>query len=185
MATGVDSLRGQLLIAHPGLLDPNFRRTVVLVVEHTDEGAMGLVLNRRSLVPVAKAAPELSALVDPLEPVHVGGPVAPEGLIVLAEFEDPSKAALIVSGHFGLVGAEEDRGAVGGGTRRARVFAGHAGWAPGQLEAELDGDGWIVEHPEPDEILSEDPEALWGAVLERKGGQYALLARMPPDPSVN
>ncbi|MDP8943683.1 MAG: YqgE/AlgH family protein [Actinomycetota bacterium] len=181
----MESLRGQLLIAHPRLLDPNFERTVVLVVEHGDEGAMGLVLNRRSLVPVAKAAPELAGLVDPLEPVHVGGPVAPDGLIVLAEFEDPSDAALIVSGDFGLVGAEEEHGAMTGVTRRARVFAGHAGWAPGQLDAELEADGWIVERPEPDEILSEEPESLWGAVLDRKGGQYALLARMPPDPSVN
>ena len=185
MAIGVESLRGQLLIAHPRLLDPNFRRTVVLIVEHTEEGAMGLVLNRRSLVPVAKAAPELTALVDPVEPVHVGGPVAPEGLMVLAEFEDPSDAALVVFGDFGLVGATEEHGATAGATRRARVFAGHAGWGPGQLDAELEVDGWIVEPPEPEEILTEDPEALWSAVLDRKGGQYALLARMPPDPSVN
>ncbi len=179
-----ESHRGKLLIASPALSD-FFERAVVLLLEHSEEGAMGLVLNRRSLVPVAKAAPELTAFVDPLEPVHVGGPVAPDGLIVLAEFEDPSDAGLIVSGDFGLVGAEEEHGAMAGATRRARVFAGHAGWAPGQLDAELEAGGWIVEQPQPEEILSDDPEILWGAVLDRKGGQYALLARMPPDPSVN
>ena len=181
----MESLRGQLLLAHPGLLDPNFRRTVVLVIEHGEEGAMGLVLNRPSLVPVAKAAPELEPVVDPVEPVHVGGPVAPQGLIVLAEFEQPSEAAIMVTGDVGLVGAEADHATVAAAIRRARVFAGHAGWAAGQLDAELEDDGWIVEPPTADEILTDEPKALWGAVLERKGGRYALLARMPLDPSVN
>ena len=181
----MESLRGQLLLAHPRLIEPNFRRTVVLVVDHGEDGAMGLVLNRPSLVPVAKAAPELEPLVDPVDPVHVGGPVAPEGIIVLAQFDDPSEAAVIVAGDLGLVGAGADHAVVAAATRRARVFAGHAGWAPGQLDAELEADGWIVEAPEPDDVLTDEPDALWATVLERKGGQYALLARMPLDPSVN
>ena len=69
--------------------------------------------------------------------------------------------------------------------RRARVFAGHAGWGPGQLEAELEEESWIVEPPRREEIFSEDPEQLWAAVLRRKGREYALLSTMPPDPSVN
>ena len=181
----MESLRGQLLLAHPGLLESNFRRTVVLVVEHGEDGAMGLVLNRPTLVPVVKAAPELEPLVDPLERVHVGGPVAPNDVIVLAEFDDPGEAALIVTGDLGVLGGDADRAIEAGAVRRARVFAGHAGWAPGQLEGELEADGWIVEPPEPDEDLADESETLWSAVLERKGGRYALLARMPLDPSMN
>ena len=181
----MDSARGQLLLAHPSLLDPNFRRTVVLVIEHADEGAMGLVLNRPSMIAVAKAAPDLEPLVEPEDLVYVGGPVAEEGLIVLAEFEDPDDAATVVAADVGLVRADSDFAEVAGGTRRARVFAGHAGWGPGQLDGELEADGWIVEQPAPEELLTDEPERLWGRVLERKGGEYALLARMPEDPSVN
>jgi putative transcriptional regulator len=182
----VESVRGQLLLAHPGLIDPNFRRTVVLMIEHAEEGAMGLVLNRPSMVAVAKASSELEPLVEPEDLVYVGGPVAPEGVMVLAEFDDPDEAATIVAGDLGLVRADADFATAAAATRRARVFAGHAGWAPEQLEAELEGEGWIVEeHPPVEELLTDEPETLWSRVLERKGGQYALLARMPVDPSVN
>lgn len=181
------SLRGQLLIAHAALLDPNFRRTVVLLIEHEPEaGAMGLVLNRPSEVAVADAAPPLARLAGDDAHVFVGGPVAPEGLIVLAEFDDPADAALPVAPGIGVVGGDTDLDAAAAASRRARVFAGHAGWAPGQLEAELDAEGWIVEeHPPPDEILAGEPERLWSTVLSRMGGGYALMARMPLDPSVN
>ena len=157
----------------------------MLVVEHTEEDAMGLVLNRPSMVPVAEAAPEIAELVDPVELVHVGGPVTPEGIVVLAEFDEASEAALMIDDEVGIVHAEADVALVAAVTRRARAFAGHAGWAPGQLEAELADDGWIAERPAPGEILADEPERLWSAVLERKGGQFAVLARMPLDPSVN
>lgn len=179
------SLRGRLLLAHPNLLDPNFARTVVLVVEHTEEGAMGLVLNRPTEIPVADAAPGLSVLGGPRDVLHHGGPVATDGLLVLAAFDDPSRAARIVDRDIGLVSADDEFEQVAEVTRESRVFAGHAGWGPGQLDAELEEEGWIVEPPEAGELLSPDPAGLWPAVLERKGGQFALLARMPLDPSVN
>jgi putative transcriptional regulator len=173
-------------VAHGALGDPNFSRTVVLLVEHAEEGAMGLVLNRPSMVLAAKAAPDLDPLVAPEDLVYVGGPVAPDGIMVLAEFDDPDEAATILAGDIGLVRADADFAATAAATRRARVFAGHAGWAPGQLDAELEAEGWIVEESPPvEELITDEPETLWNRLLERKGGQYALLARMPVDPSVN
>jgi putative transcriptional regulator len=181
----MDSLRGRLLIASPVLVDPNFHRTVILIAEHTGEGAMGLVLNRPAETLVAEAAPDLSDLADIGAPLYVGGPVASESVIVLAEFDEPSLAGVLLDDDLGFVGGGEDLAEVAGGVRRARVFAGHSGWGPGQLEAELEEESWIIEPPRRDEIFSEDPGALWAAVLRRKGREYALLSTMPPDPSVN
>jgi putative transcriptional regulator len=176
----------KLLVAAPDLQDPNFARTVVLVAEHSPEGAMGVVLNRPTGTSVGEASPQLSRMVDGDELVHVGGPVQPNGVVVLAEFDQPDLAASIVVGDIGFVAAGSDLADVGGSVRRSRVFAGHTGWGPGQLDAELEDDGWIiVKEPTPEEIFTEDPEGLWAAVLERKGGRYVLVARMPEDPSVN
>jgi putative transcriptional regulator len=180
----MDSLRGQLLVASPGLLDPNFARTVVLIAEHNDEGAMGIVLNRVSEVEVAEAAPTLSDLVPPGERVHAGGPVQPTAVVIMAEFDDPASAATLVVDRVGFVSADADFDVLPANVTRARVFAGMAGWAPGQLEAELERDDWILEPAEPDDVFA-PVEEIWPRVLERKGGQFALLARMPPDPSLN
>ena len=181
----MDSLRGRLLISSPVLVDPNFARTVILITEHTEEGAMGVVLNRPSPASVGEAVPELSELAGEDSLIHVGGPVQGDALIVLAEFRDRSAAATIVVADVGLVSADVETEDLVTATRRARVFAGYSGWGPGQLEGELEEEAWIVEAPVPGELFAEDSEGLWGAVLERKGGRYALLARMPSDPSVN
>ena len=180
-----ESLRGRLLIASPALLDPNFARTVVLVVEHNDEGAMGIVLNRPSTAPVAEAVPPLEELVGDDEPVFAGGPVEPAALVVLAEFDDPDAAAMLVFGDLGFLRADADPSVLESAARRFRVFAGYSGWGAGQLEAELALASWIVEPPELEDVFTDDPEHLWNAVLRRKGGQFALIATMPPDPSVN
>jgi putative transcriptional regulator len=179
------SLRGRLLIASPALVDPNFRRTVVLVAEHNEEGVLGLVLTRPTAIPVTEAAPTLGALVDAADTVFWGGPVQPDAITVLAELEDPETAAIVVEGHIGFLPSDTDPDVVAGSTRRARVFAGYSGWGPGQLEDELEEEAWIVEEPAPGEIFAQEPEGLWSAVLRRMGGQYALLALMPLDPSVN
>ncbi|HET7572119.1 MAG TPA: YqgE/AlgH family protein [Gaiellaceae bacterium] len=180
----MESFRGQLLIASPSLLDPNFRRAVVLVTEHTDEGAAGLVLNRPSEVEVVEAVPALEPLVDGAEPVFVGGPVQPEAVLVLGEFLDPEDAAVPVVGSLGFPSLEEPEQVVPVTTRR-RVFAGYAGWGAGQLEGELERDDWILEPALPDDAFTDDPEELWADVLRRKGGVYELVARMPEDPSLN
>jgi putative transcriptional regulator len=180
------SLRGQLLLAGPMLKDPNFDRTVVLITEHTEDGAMGLVLNRPSTVSVADAVPDLTWVADPDAYVHVGGPVAPNGVIVLAEWVDPSQAVVLVEDDLGFVpGDADDTDALAAAVRRARVYAGHAGWGPGQLEEELAEEAWITESPLREELFSDQPEGLWAAVLRRKGREFALLSTMPPDPSLN
>jgi putative transcriptional regulator len=181
----MSNLRGQLLVASPALLDPNFRRTVVLVAEHDDSGAMGVVLNRLTELAVGDAAPVLGNIVEPGALVHEGGPVQPTAVVILAQFHDAASAVVPVFGDIGFVAGDADFEAVGPELRRARVFAGLAGWSPGQLEAELERDDWVLEPARPDDVFSADPEALWASVLERKGGSFALLARMPPDPSLN
>ena len=173
------SLKGSLLVAAPALVDPNFRRTVVLVAEHGDEGAMGVVLNRPSETAVSEAVPELAPLAGSEEPVYVGGPVASDSLLALAEVEDPADAAEVVLGTIAFVRDADVP------TRRGRVFVGYAGWSPGQIESELDEESWIVVPAEPDDVFSDAPDDLWSAVLRRQGGQLALLATMPPDPSLN
>ena len=182
----MDTLRGALLVAAPTLLDPNFQRTVVLVTEHTDEGAMGLVLNRPAASTVGEAVPDLSWLAGDEEPVYVGGPVAESAVIVLAEFDRPELAGALVDDDLGFIGADaDDPERLGDAIRRARVFAGHAGWGPGQLEDELAEEAWIIEPPTREEIFTLEPAELWASVLRRKGHRYALLATMPPDPSLN
>jgi putative transcriptional regulator len=172
-------LRGRLLVATPSLLDPNFARSVVLIAEHGDGGAMGLVLNRPSETSVEEAVPELAQLSGAGEPVYVGGPVSLDSVLALAEVDDPDDASELVLGDVGFV-QDPDVTA-----RRGRIFVGYAGWSAGQIEAELDEEAWIVVPAEPDDVFSADPDALWSAVLRRQGGPLALLATMPPDPSLN
>jgi putative transcriptional regulator len=180
-----DSLRGKLLVASPALVDPNFARTVVFITEHNEEGAMGIVLDRPSETTVGDVVPQLAEVAGAEAPVYVGGPVQPTALVVLAEFSDPSAAAWIVVADVGFASADVDMAELPASVRRARVYAGYSGWGAGQLEAELEVDSWIIEPPLPRELFPDDPDALWSAVLARKGGQYALVARMPADPSVN
>jgi putative transcriptional regulator len=182
--SAIVSVQGQLLIAGPGLFDPNFRRTVVLIAEHNEEGAIGIVLNRPSEVTVEEAAPALSPLVGADTRVFVGGPVQPQAAVVLADFEDPGHAGLLAFGSIGfLIGHVELESATG--IRRARAFAGYAGWGEGQLEQELEEDSWILEPARPEDVFSEDPDRLWSGILRRKGPKYRLLSTMPFDPAMN
>src|SRR5437660_1298036 len=177
----MESLNGQFLIASPSILDPNFHRTVVFVTAHTEEGAIGVILNRRSDATVGEAVPQLAPLTDLDDAVFVGGPVNPDGVAVLAEFHDPDEAGVVVIEDIGFVALDEGQPEL----ERTRVFAGVAGWGPEQLEDELERDDWIIEPADLDDIFTEDPEGLWSSVLRRKGGQYELVARMPLDPSLN
>jgi putative transcriptional regulator len=181
----MESARGQLLIAGPALADPNFWRTVVLIVEHSDEGAFGLVLNRPSETSVGDAVPELDELVDPDEPLYIGGPVQPSSVVVLGHFEDASDAALLAFDEVGVLGTGSSPQELSAGLRAGRAFVGHAGWGAGQLESELERGDWILETARLEDAFSPSPRELWASVLTRKGGSYALVARMPPDPSLN
>ena len=180
-----ESLTGQLLLASPTLMDPNFRRAVVLIGVHSEEGAMGVVLNRPSEVTVSEAVPQLQQAVQEREPVYVGGPVQPSSIVFLAEFLDPSPAGLLVLGRIGFPAPDAGIDELTEATARRRVFAGYAGWGEGQLDAELDQGDWIAHSAVPDDVFTEVPDELWSSVLTRKGGSYSLLASMPLDPSVN
>ncbi len=172
------SLRGKLLIAAPQLLD-YFRRTVLLVVEHTGDGAMGVVLNRPTENEVAEVVPELADLAGEGQLVHAGGPVSPDAVVALGDFDDPSTAGTPIAGPLGLLDPEQEHP----GLRRLRVYAGYAGWGPGQLDSELREGAWIVEQAAADDPFADSD--LWPAVLQRKGGAYSLLASMPIDPTLN
>jgi putative transcriptional regulator len=180
----VENLQGTLLIAGPALWDPNFRRTVLLIGHHDDEGAVGVILNRASDMTVAEAVPPLGSLVPADEPVFLGGPVQPGAAVVIADFADPSVADFLAFDSIGFLPSETGSG-VGAALRRARVFAGYAGWGPGQLEAEMEEGSWVLERARPSDVFSSDPSRLWEEVLKRKGSSFDLLRLMPLDPTQN
>lgn len=181
-----DSLGGSLLIAAPGMLDPNFVRTVVLVFEHNDRGALGLILNRPTDAPVVEYLPGwLDTVVGP-KVVFQGGPVQREVAVGLGHrrAQDPRDGWTPLAGGTGLVDLSSDPpDAVG--ILRLRVFSGYAGWSPGQLESEVAEGGWFVVPSDPEDGFTSDPLALWSHVLKRQGGALAVYATYPPDPSLN
>jgi putative transcriptional regulator len=180
----MDSLKGRLLVSSAGLHDPNFRHTVVLVGEHNDDGALGVVLNRPLNLTVAEGVPELASLVGGDEILFEGGPVQPASPVLVAEFTHPELADLLVFGTVGfLVGDVAPD--VRPGIVRARLFAGYSGWGPGQLEAEMEGGSWIVDAAREDDVFTEAPELLWSRILRRKGPDYEQMARVPFDPRMN
>ena len=180
-----ENRHGRLLVAAPALEDPNFRRTVVLMIEHSEAGALGLVLNRPTPLVSREALPAgLADLMPEEERVHQGGPVQPEAVILIADFEDASKAASIAFGTVGVVDPDAE-GARHGGVRAIRAFGGYAGWSAGQLERELAEDAWVDVAADADDVFTRDHRGLWSRVLERKGGSWRLIARMPEDPTVN
>jgi putative transcriptional regulator len=180
----METLKGQLLISSGGLYDPNFRHTVVLVGEHNAEGALGVVLNRALDVTVEKAVPPLGDLVARGTPLFDGGPVQRTSPVMLAELARPDLADILIFGAVGFLTGEVSA-AVRPHILRARIFAGYSGWGPGQLEAEMAEDSWIVDAAREEDVFTGRPDVLWSRVLERKGPQYRRLSRMPYDPSMN
>ena len=183
-----ESLRGRLLVAAPDLEDPNFFRTVVLVLEHTPDGALGVVLNRpapgASLHGTVPAWADLAG--DPAV-VFVGGPVQPEAAIGLArrgEAAEPDGFSPLFD-DLGTVDLQRDPDAIRPHVDRLRVFAGYAGWGPGQLESELDANGWFVVRADPADCWTDTPEAMWRAVLRRQHGKVRLFADFPIDATLN
>jgi putative transcriptional regulator len=180
----MESLRGKLLISSGGLYDRNFRHTVVLIGEHNAGGALGVILNRPLDLLVRDAVPALGNLVPEGAPLYEGGPVRPTGAVLLAELARPELAGVRVFGSIGfLTGEISDE--VAPHIIRARVYVGYSGWGPGQLEAEMAKDAWIVEAAQEGDVFTDTPELLWSQILERKGGGYRQMSRIPFDPSMN
>ena len=166
-------LTGKLLVALPMLVDPNFDRTVVLVLSHGDEGAVGVVLNRPSSTEVGDLLPDWSGVTAHPAVVFVGGPVQPEMAIALGHDGD-----LVAT-----VDLEADPTLLT--FREVRVYAGYAGWSGGQLEDELLEGAWVVCDSEAGDAFRADAKDLWYEVLRRQTGELARLAMLPEDPTLN
>lgn len=159
---------------------------MVLLLEHADEGALGIVLNHPMEVRAADALPEpLASVVSEGSPVFRGGPVQPGTVIVIAEFDDPMTAGGIMFGSVGILDPDSVEEGRAPAMTRARAFGGYAGWGGGQLESEIRHDAWIDAQPLPEDVFTDDPNALWSRVLARAGGSYRLMATAPEDPLLN
>ena len=191
MAT--ESLTGRLLVATPVLADPNFRRTVILVVEHeAEEGTLGVVLNRPTDVPVERVLDAWSDLVTGPSVVFKGGPVAPNSALAIGlvpgDAEPLGWHALdgaAATSRLGLVDLDAPPGLLAAAIVSLRVYAGYAGWGAGQLKAEIEEGAWYVVPADPSDAFRPDPERLWAAVLRRQGGELAYVATYPDDPGLN
>jgi putative transcriptional regulator len=182
-----DSLRGRLLVATPTLYDPNFFRTVVLVLEHGDEGALGVVLNRPSETEVGESLPDWTSLASDPGVVFVGGPVSPDAAIGLARggTADHTDGWAPLFGYLGTIDLGRPPLELPVAVQNLRVFAGYAGWSAGQLDGEVESGGWFVLDAAPDDVFTSAPGTLWASVLRRQGGRLAMFATAPPHPSLN
>jgi putative transcriptional regulator len=179
-------LVGRLLVAAPPLHDPNFFRAVVLLLDHDEHGALGLILNRPGELVASDVVPRLAPLLEESAMLYVGGPVQQEGVIGLAEYRDPATfGARPVVGPVGVLDADLDPDDLHDAISRVRAYQGYAGWGPGQLESELGEEAWIVAPAHAADAFDDDPGTLWRRALERLGGRYAMVARMPDDPENN
>lgn len=181
-----DVAPGTLLVAAPGLLDPNFRRTVVYVIEHRPRGTLGVVLNRPSEVALREVLPSWEPLSSRPRSVFVGGPVESETALCLAALhagQDPATLDGLVGvrGPVALVDLDGDPTRLAPRVRGLRVFAGYAGWDAGQLAGEIGRGDWIVVPALPDDVVAGHESDLWGRVLRRQGVPVALLATFPVD----
>lgn len=181
----VDALAGKLLVASPVLVDPNFHRAVVLVLDHNDDGALGVVLNRPSTAPVREPLPAWADAVTEPSVVFVGGPVQQTAALGLGHRGSglTGEGLRVLGGTVGTIDLDADPATLGLGA--ARVFAGYAGWGGGQLELELSTGSWLVLDALPEDIFTDEPEVLWPQVLRRQHGELAFLSLFPEDPSLN
>lgn len=181
---------GRLLVANPLLPDPNFDRTVVLLVAYSaGDGALGLVLNRPSQMHVGSPLPQWEHLATAPAVIFVGGPVQHQAVICLARSTgrppEQGKAWRPLTRHVGTLDLDSDPAALAGFFSGLRIFAGYAGWAAGQLEGELDAGGWWVVDAEPDDPFFDEPEKLWKSVLRRQRSALRFVAYYPDDPAAN
>jgi putative transcriptional regulator len=178
---------GRLLVATPVLEDPTFERAVVLVLDHDEDGALGVVLNRASGVPVREALSDWVDLAAAPPVVFGGGPVEPTAVVALgrcAAGVAPDGWSPILD-RIRLVDLDADPVLATTDLEHVRVFAGYSGWAPGQLETEIDLGAWFTVDAEPVDVFTADPDGLWQRVLRRQPDELALFATYPSDPTTN
>jgi putative transcriptional regulator len=182
-------LVGRLLVATPLLEDPHFRRTVVLLLDHGDEGALGVVLNRPTDVPLGEVLGSWEDVVVGPPVLWYGGPVAGDSALALASSrrgeDQPTGFRPVGDDGLGLVDLDEDPQLVRTALSSIRVYAGYAGWGAGQLEDELAEGSWYLVDALPSDAFTDSPEVLWRLVLRRQGGDLAFVATYPDDPEMN
>ncbi len=186
-AGGVEACTGRLLVATPGLRDGSFRRSVVLVLEHTADGALGVVLDRPLEVDASAVLPRWQPHLSAPGRLFNGGPVARDSVLALADVDrdDVPPGVQALETRLGVVDLDAPPELVAGGVRGLRLFVGYAGWAAGQLDAEVEAGGWFVVDHEPGDAFSADPRGLWRRVLRRQPGDLAFLSTAPDDVSMN
>lgn len=177
-----EPLTGRLIVATPALTDGNFAHAVVLVLEHSAEGAVGLVVNRPTEATLTEALPGWVALAADPGVLFVGGPVQREAIIALARTYGPTEGVQQIVSGVGVVDVSADPTLVGAAIAGVRVFAGYAGWSGGQLESEIAVGSWFVVDARPEDVFTDEPEALWRHVLRRQGGVFTTI---PTDPTAN
>jgi putative transcriptional regulator len=186
---GSSPTKGRLLVATPPLEDPNFDRTVVYVLEHHDDGALGVIINRPTDEVLDEPLDRWIDLQTPPASVFDGGPVEPDALIALASttetLTDATDELSPVTGNVASADLTADPALVAAAVRGVRIFRGYAGWGPGQLEAEIESGSWLVLDPVPDDLFTDAPALLWRAVLRRQRGRLAWLSNAPDDLSAN
>lgn len=183
-----ESMAGRLLVAAPTLKDPNFDRTVVLLVAHEPGGALGVVLNRATEIPVADVLGDWGELAGYPAVIFEGGPVQPDSAICLARMRHPlrrMKSFQQISGAIGTLDLSVDPAQLRDSISGIRVFAGYSGWEPGQLEQEIEGGSWFVLDALPGDAFMDRPDDLWPMVLRRQGGLMAAVAHFPVDVALN
>lgn len=177
---------GVTLVAPPALIDPNFRKSVVLLCEHTDEGSFGLILNRKVSLDMADVVEELATYTNP---IHLGGPVQINTLHFLHRLGDELDGGVHLFGDIRWGGdferLQEIVAADAPSADHLRFFLGYAGWTAGQLDAEVEAGGWILLPSGAETVFCADPDDLWRQTMLRMGGEYALLANFPDDPRMN
>jgi putative transcriptional regulator len=173
---------GDLLVATPAIVDPNFARTVVLMCRYGPEGAVGVVLNRGSAIPVDSYLPRWARLTPAPGTVGVGGPVEAESAVGIGGGDVPEELWTPIADGIGLVDLHLDPEDLPG-LRWVRVFAGYAGWGPGQLDDEIADAGWFVVDRQVGDVATTD--LAWSGVLRRQRSDVALFADYPLDASMN
>lgn len=179
---------GVLLLATPGLLDPNFADTVVLLLDVNADGALGVVLNRPTAVPVTEVLGAWGEVVEQPEVLFQGGPVALDGALAVAEALPGGESAAGFQplwDNIGLLDLDTPTELVVGSVHRLRIFAGYAGWGAEQLEAEIAEGSWYVVPAVRDDVFGDDSEVLWREVMRRQPGDLALHLTRPSDPELN
>ncbi|MBB6626821.1 YqgE/AlgH family protein [Nocardioides sp. KIGAM211] len=183
-----DVRAGMLLVATPALVDPNFADTVVLLLDVDENGALGVVLNRPSAVPVAEVLAGWSDVVAEPEVLFHGGPVSTEGALavaLLASDDDVPVGFREVSGQLGLVDLDTPVELIDGSLQGLRIFAGYAGWGAAQLDGEIEEGSWYVVPGQAPDVFRLDPTDLWRDVLRRQPGELAWHSTRPVDPDLN